>query len=456
MIFDIIEHGAKADGSSNDAAALQAAIDACSAAGGGTVLIPAGRTVVAGSFELRSNINLHIEGGAVLRGATAESDYPLFAFTTGAEAGKRLWIGCQHAENVSITGTGEIDGNSMAFVTEKTKEGYKTLRWRPAMTCFEDVRKLRIRDVTLRNSANWALHFSGCEDIVVDAVTILNDLRFPNCDGIDPDHCRNVRISNCYIEAGDDCIVFKNTEPFAQYGPCENITVSNCTLVSTSSAVKIGSESVDDFRNIIIRGCVITGSNRGLCIQLRDGGNVENILFSDCIIQTRLFGGMWWGAAEPVYITAYPRHEGGRAGSIRRVVFSNIRAEGENGFFVMGASPEHVSDILFERISLCIRKVTRHAGGRYDPRPCPAGFVPHGGVAVGEATPWGQSVQRKNAAVYVENASNVVLRDFEVSWPEGKYEDFCAALECRNAPGFSRERFAPGRIDGAPAVIIGD
>ncbi len=446
MVYNVLEYGAKADGVTNDARAVQAAIDKCNAAGGGTVLVPAGHTVMCGSFELRSHVNLHVEGGAVLLGATEERDYPLFAFTTGAEAGKRLWIGGAHAENVSITGTGIIDGNALAFVTEKTNEGYKTLRWRPAMTCFEDIKSMRIRDVTLRNSANWALHFSGCEDIVVEGITILNDLRFPNCDGIDPDHCRNVRISNCHIEAGDDCIVLKNTEPFAEYGVCENITVSNCTLVSTSSAVKIGSESVDDFRNIVVKGCVITGSNRGLCIQLRDAGNVENVLFSDCIVQTRLFGGMWWGAGEPIYVTAYPRHSGGKSGFIRNVRFSNIMAEGENGVYVMGATPEHIRDIVFDRVSLKIRRVTGHAAGRYDPRPCPPGFGPAGAVPLGESTPWGQAVSCRNAGYYIENASNVALHDCRLEWAAGLREEYGDDIECRNVSGFNNQRFSVKQV----------
>ncbi len=104
--FSILNHGAAGDGQTLDTAAIQSAIDACAENGGGTVLLPAGKTYLAGSFELKSNIEFRVERGAVLKSATREEDFPLFAFTTGREAGKRLWIGGKHLQNVAITGGG--------------------------------------------------------------------------------------------------------------------------------------------------------------------------------------------------------------------------------------------------------------------------------------------------------------------------------------------------------------
>ena len=90
------------------------------------------------------------------------------------------------------------------------------------------------------------IHF--CEEVDIHSVRILNNRMMANCDGIDPDHCKHVRITNCHIEAADDCIVLKTTEANSQYGDCEDILISNCTLASTSAAIKIGTESVNDFR----------------------------------------------------------------------------------------------------------------------------------------------------------------------------------------------------------------
>lgn len=318
-------------------------------------------------------------------------------------------------ENVAITGGGVIDGSCHAFSLEEGEHIHpRTLQWRPAMTCFEGCQHFTVRDVTLRNAANWALHFSGCEDIVVDGIRIFNDLKFPNCDGIDPDHCRNVRISNCHIEAGDDCIVLKNTQPFASYGPSENITVTNCTLISTSSAIKIGTESVDDFRNLVFNNCVIRGSNRGLSIHLRDRGNVENVIFSNMTVETRHFHDGWWGAGEAIYVTAVPRSAASRSdtadtgvGCIRNVLFSNILCQSENGIFVMGATPGHVSDLRFENVRLHLRKTSRWPGDRYDLRPCEPSLQPQGAEPVGPVSDWGCKSKCATAAVFIENARDI-------------------------------------------------
>lgn len=453
----ITDHGASGDGVTDNAAMIQAAIDAVHKDGGGTVLVPSGKTFRSGSFSMRANVNLHVESGATLLGATDEAAYPLYAFTVGEEAGKRLWIGGKEAHGMAITGGGVIDGDCRSFGVEEGDYGWKhTLKWRPAMTCFEACKGIRIRDLTFRNAANWALHFSGCEDITVTDVAIRNDLKFPNCDGIDPDHCRNVRISGCHIEAGDDCIVLKNTLPFNQYGPCENVTVTGCTLVSTSSAIKIGTESRADFRNLVFTNCVIRDSNRGLSIQLRDNGDVENVILSDMTVETRLFAGNWWGSGEPIYITALPRAHGEPLGKIRNVRLRNLLCKGENGAYIHGFDPSSIENVLLENVRLELVKTSRWEGGRYDTRPCPPTILPRGGAPIGETTPWGVKCKRRSAGVYIENATGVTLRHSEVVWGQQMPADYGHALEAYNAPGLDIATFQgePAQ-SGIEAMVIG-
>jgi hypothetical protein len=222
--------------------------------------------------------------------------------------------------------------------------------------------------------------------------------------------------------------VLKNTQPFAQYGPTENVTVTNCTLISTSAAIKIGTESVDDFRNLVFTNCVIRNSNRGLSIHLRDGGNVENVIFSNMTVETRHFHEGWWGASEPIYVTAVPRSAGSRSGptmsddvsmdagvgTIRNVLFSNILCRSENGIFIMGETPECVSDIRFENVRLELRKTSRWPGDRYDLRPCEPSLQPTGAEPVGPVSDWGCKSKRETAAVFIENAAAISFRDCEV------------------------------------------
>lgn len=412
-IYDVCDFGAVCDGQTNDAAAIQKTIDHCNKMGGGTVLFPSGKICLAGTFELRSNVELHIERGAILRSATNEEDFPHHVFPFGKEAEKRVWIRAQDADNIALTGAGTIDGQCLAFATRELPYIYETLDWRPAMTCFKNCNNIRIRNLTLKDSANWCLHFVGCEDIVVHGVTIRNNLKFPNSDGIDPDHCRNVRISDCYIETGDDCIVLKNSEAFQEYGPTENITVTGCTLVSTSAAIKIGTDTVDDFRNIVFNSCTISRSHRGISIQLRDQGTVENVLFSNMTIETRHFDSIWWGAAEPIYITAFHRKKESRLGKIRNVRFHNILCRSENGIYICGSSDSRIENVVLDNIELHIDRWTKWEGGFYDCRPCEIEKFD----------------RRRIAGIMSRHATGITIRNCDLRWGQNITHYFGHAIE---------------------------
>jgi hypothetical protein len=274
-----------------------------------------------------------------------------------------------------------------------------------------------VRDLTFRDAANWTLHFSGCVDVDVSNVKILNNLRFPNADGIDPDHCRRVRISNCHIVSADDCIVLKNTASFAKYGPCEDIEISNCRLESVSSAFKIGSESVDSVRRVRMSDCVIERSNRGLAIQLRDVGHVEDLEFRNIEVETRRFAPGWWGAGEAIYVTALPRNAKTVVGSVRNVRFSDIRCRGENGIVVYGEPAGRVADVRFQRVRMDVERHTQWPSGQFDLRPCGQGFLPPDSQPAGEDTPWGRPATRACAAISVDGAEAVRFDDVEYSVP---------------------------------------
>jgi polygalacturonase len=421
-IFDIRSYGARGDGRTNDAPAIQAAIDACATAGGGTVLVPAGAVYLTGSFALKGEMELRVERGARLLASPHKADYNGYAVPgdpNGVESEKRVFIRAYEAHNLAITGGGIIDGNAKAFMTEELPHIYRGTVWRPHMMVLVGCDHLTIRDITLRDAGNWTLHMSGCHDVLVDGIRILNDLKVPNCDGIDPDHCTDVRISNCHIEAGDDCIVLKNLASYAKYGPTRNITITNCTLISTSAAIKIGTESVDDFRDIVVSNCTIRGSSRGLSIQLRDQGNVENVLFENCVIETRLFHDDWWGKAEPIYVTAAPRTPETKVGSIRRVRFRNIICRGEAGAYIAAIAPATISDVVLEGIDVDLVKTSKWPAGMQDLRPGHrAGLVAH-----------------RIAGVFVANASDVRLREVRVRFAAGLPAAYGPVLEAHNAPG---------------------
>jgi polygalacturonase len=373
-VHSILDFGASNSNGFNSGPAIQQAIDACALKGGGRVLIPAGHPFFSGTIILKTGVELHLESGAMLKAIPEPSAYhpSTIAGEYGGKEGGFL-IQSETAKNISITGKGVIDGNAEAFMdgwlTATGNYIRKPKRFRTRILGFLGCKNVKIQDVTIQNSSQWTCHLTGCEDVLVEGVTILNGLDIPNCDGIDPDHCKNVRISNCHIEAGDDGIVIKTTREFKAYGPSENITITGCTIVSTSSAVKIGTESACDIENVIVSSCIVKRSNRGLSIQLRDAGNVRNVIFADCILETRKFHESYWGNGEAIYITSVERHDGGEIGRIEHVVCRNILFKGENGVFLYASKPGLIRNIVLDGVHGTIEKTSRYPVDFYDLRP---------------------------------------------------------------------------------------
>lgn len=401
-IYNVVDYGAVGNKIADDAKAIQQAIDECSANGGGTVLLPANHTFMSGPLCLKSNVNLHLEATAVLLANPDEGIYKLSAFGENRGEGM-MWIYANGADNISITGKGTIHGNGIAFMGKELDDSYElkpvtTFDPRPHVLTLTDVKNLTIRDITIRDGAYWTVHLIGCDGAVIDGISLLNNLKIRNGDGIDLDHSRNVRISNCHITSGDDCICLKNRREFEQYGPCHDITVTNCVMTSRSCAIKIGSENMDSIYNVVFDNCVITRSNRGLGIQNRDEGTVTDVMFSNIIMDCQLWSDVWWGKAEPIYVTSYPRANGnhkdanwrfpkgetvGRCGEVSRIYFNNIVANSENGCFVGGDIEGKVNNVHFCNVRLVRKKVTAYEGGAIDLRPCrDTQFMPTQGRAV--------------------------------------------------------------------------
>jgi len=432
--YSILDYGATGDGKTNDTAAIQKAIDACTAAGGGRVLVPAGgKTYRSGTFALKSNVELYIERGAVIQASGDWADYkPLL--NVGALAGGAVraevpdssaLVTAQGAENVAIRGGGVIDGGGRLFIQQDLGYIYVMPRERPFTLFLIGCTNLTIQDIVLRDGALWTLRLSGCQDVLIHGIRIQNDLKLPNNDGIDLDRCRNVRISDCHIVSGDDCICLKTCEETAQYGPCENITVTGCTLVSTSSALILGAECRSPIRNVVFDSCVVQSSHRGLAIHLSEENDIENVLFSNMIVETRIFHERWWGRGEPIYITAIPWDEERKIGHVRHVRFSNVLCRSENGVFIQGWEPGLVEDILLENVRIQMEKWSKWPGGRQDLRPCP-----------GEGLP-----EHPTAGVFIKNAQEVTLRNCQVTWGTNPPAYFRHALEAHGVAGLTLENF---------------
>ena len=436
--YNILAFGATGDGLTDDAAAIQRAIDACTAGGGGTVVAPAGRTYLFNPIALKAHVELHVERGATLLAGGDLAAYPpdlrSDAITEGAlletELPRRASIIAYRADNVAITGGGVIDGNGRSFVEEDLgyiyrMRGARQYLERPFTVFLIGCTNVTMRDVTVRDAAFWTVRLTGCEDVLIQGIRIDNDLKLPNNDGIDVDCSRNVRISDCHIVAGDDCICLKTCRAAVAFGPCENVTVTGCTLVSTSAALKIGNECVAPIRNVVFDACVIRSSHRGLSINLGQEGDVENVIFAHMIVETRLFHSDWWGRSEPIYIAAVPWTAETKIGHVRHVRVTNVLARSENGVCIYAWEPGGIEDVLLADVRVELDKWSAWPGGRLDIRPSPGdGLIDH-----------------PTAGFFVKNARDVTLRNCTVAWGPQPPDYFRHALETHGASNLVTENF---------------
>jgi polygalacturonase len=426
--YPITEFGAVPDGTRNNAADIQRAIDECAANGGGRVIVPPG-IFLSGKIHLRSRIELHLEQGAILL-CTPNIDeiHPPHGYRHGLES---AFICAEDVEDIAITGLGVIDGNGRAYIKEMLPHIHVMPEKRPITFYLGGCKRVTVTGITIRDGANWTLWLVGCDDVLIQGIRMYNDLMLPNSDGIDIDRCRNVHVVDCHIEAGDDAIVLKTMRRFERYGHSENIVVRGCTLKSTSSAICIGCEIAAPVRNVIFDSCVISSSHRGLSINHSYEADIENILFSNMFIETRLFHDTWWGRGEPIYVKVLPWTERDSVGRTRKVRFQNIRARSENGVLVHGATRENIDDLTFENVHIEMAKWSKWPGGQLDLRPCPGG---RDGYETGVC-------KHPTYGFLLQNAKNVTMRNCGVSWSGEKPDYFKDALLAENIQGLLLEGF---------------
>ncbi|MBN1814480.1 MAG: glycoside hydrolase family 28 protein [Anaerolineae bacterium] len=362
-VFSIRDYGAVGDGQTLDTPAIQAAIAACGRAGGGTIYIPAG-DYVTGSIFLKSDCTLYLDAGATLLGSLEAADYP--AVDNRWEGTNRKThaplIGGDGLENVAVVGRGTVDGRG-TFWWKMHEEG--TLDYpRPRLISFSRCTDVLVEGVTLTNSPSWTLHPFACENVTVDKVTIVNPSDSPNTDGINPESCRDVHIANCHVDVGDDCVTIKSgtEQDRGKLSPCENITITNCTMVHGHGGVVIGSEMSGDVRNVVISNCVFVGTDRGIRLKSRRGrgGVVEDIRVTNVVMKDVLcpfimnlyYGCGAWGTDKVSDKSPWPVNEG--TPHFRRVHFSDVTAREVQyaAAFIYGLAEMFVEDVSFSNVAV--------------------------------------------------------------------------------------------------------
>jgi polygalacturonase len=288
-ICDARTYGAKADGTTKDTKAIQAAIEDCASAGGGTVMLSGG-TFLSAPLVLKSNITLDVAKGATLLGSPDHEDYPKKIEFKGP--GYQSLIGATNAEHVSITGGGTIDGNGESWWalarTQKNAGVLGSENSRPRGLVFDHCKHVRIEGVTVQNAAYWQIVPYYSDDVVIRNVRILAPARSPNTDAIDPFSSSNVVIDHVYADVGDDDVAIKSgmiNSPGPD-APSKNITITDCDF-EHGHGLSIGSEIAGGAQNIHAERIHFKGTDQGIRIKAnRDRGNdVSNISFKDITME---------------------------------------------------------------------------------------------------------------------------------------------------------------------------
>ncbi|MDF7808782.1 sulfatase-like hydrolase/transferase [Pontiellaceae bacterium B12219] len=277
-VFNVKAFGAVGDGEAMDTKALQATIDACSEAGGGTVWIPAG-SYQTGTLHLKSHVTLSLDFGATLLGSLNMEDYPTENLRPAREGQDQCLLYAEDATDIRLEGLGVIDGRGTPEAFPKRRPGQRGDN-RPRLLRFEGCENLTFSGLTYKRPAFWGLHLVDCKNIHMSGLTIRFLENGVNNDGIDLDGCENVLIENCDIQSGDDAICLKSSK-----NACRNILIRNCRVCSHTAPFKFGSSGYGGFIDIKLTNCYFYDSPMGaMKLAVVDGGRMENIEISRVVM----------------------------------------------------------------------------------------------------------------------------------------------------------------------------
>ena len=422
-VFNVRDYGATGRKPDNARPALQQAIDTCGRAGGGTVYVPPGEYTT-GQLHLRSGVRLYVEAGATLFASLDPKEFD-------SEQKAALIYG-EDVHDIALEGRGTLDGQASyewrpndfvdyyirpnQLLMEATGKpllrsfpvGMKTGAVYPRLVLLLRCNDVRIAGLKFIRSRSWTINPYACKHLTIDGVYIFSDQKTAVwADGIDPDGCQDVHISNSTIETGDDALVFYSAKIWGPDLPVENVTVTNCRLSSSSSAIKFCDGNSNAVRRVAIDNVVITNSNRGIAFMVFDGGIVEDVVISNVTIETRRFDWFWWGDGDPIHFNIKRRSEvdGSKianeppAGIIRNVSIRNVIAHGAGTSAINGHPDSWLDGIHLDNVHL---------------------FVKHDPQAPYENT---------QSALTLRDARNFSMKDVEIRWEKPEATTWKTGME---------------------------
>jgi len=425
--YNILNYGAVADGKTVNTLFIQKAIDECSSNGGGTVVIPRG-TFITGQLELKNNVTLNVEKSGVL-----ESSIDIKDFCN--DKNSQSLISINNVSNVSLVGEGTINGRGDKFTIANEAPN------RPYIVLAKNSKNIRIKDVTLKNSAYWSLRLLENEHVTIKGITIYSHTNYNN-DGIDIDS-KDVIISDCTIDCDDDAICLKSDSTSI----CENIVISNCIIASNCNFIKFGTASRGGFKNISISNITMRAASEsnfrhwenringvkdsitglaGIALEIVDGGIMDRIAINNISMD---------GVQTPIFIKLGKRTP--PVGSLKNVLISNIVAK---TYSLIPSSITGVPDSYVENITLRDINIYVMGGGSLDQTkqtvlenekgypenrmfghslPGYGFYIRHAKNIVMENVQFFLMNPDYRSVVFLEDAHNIKIRDFKADKPEG-------------------------------------
>ena len=322
--FNILDYGAIPDGKTLNTESIQATIDAANARGGGRVIVPKG-SFLAGTFYIKSGVELHLEKGGIILGSTNPEDYDKIRWW-------KAFVVADHQEDISITGKGHINGqgrqlalqiDSLFHIGQIDSVNYDfeamrpKERLRPMLVGIANCKNVSIQNITLKNASCWVQMYDQCENLNINNIRVDSDAYWNN-DGIDISDCKNVRLTNSYFNSADDGICLKShKDQFL----CDNVYIANCTVRSSASAIKFGTKSLGGFKNVTIRDIKVFDTFRSaVAIESVDGGILEDVLIENITAKNT-------GNAIFIRLGNRKRKKTEGPGTLKNVTLRNIKVE---------------------------------------------------------------------------------------------------------------------------------
>ncbi len=407
---------------SDTTAELQRALDAASGRYG-TVFVAPGEYVIT-TLSLRSNVTLHLSGGAVLRACDDIEMYPEYSAWPGQDPARRRYhvMYADGCENLTIEGDGGVDGSGPAFwdppLRTMIKLGHtreslgvrdhleddspfwreKSRRPSP-MIEFRHCRNLIVRDVTFRNSPGWTVHPYCCDDVTIRGITIDDDLYGPNTDGIDVNGCRDVVISDCSITCGDDAIILKST---VDARSCERVMVSNCVLATNCAAIGLGAEVTHAIRDVVVTNCVVKQALRIVQLEMWEAGCIENIVISN-VAGANLTD---IPLERPIYLDIQQHRRSDPAlGTMRNITISGVTCRTRGRIVMTAQDGATIENVTLRDITLVFPDIE-------DPE---ISVTSSRSQQMSNYSPESRSVR---AAIVADNVDGLVLENVVTRWPD--------------------------------------